>query len=329
VGQWSGLTSIAAAVGPLVGGLLVEASWRWVFVINIPIAVAVIILSPHVPETSDPDAEGTPLDVPGAVFAVLALGGLSVAMTQGPNGGFGVLDWLALVLALASVTALVVFERKASHPMVPFQLFANRAFTASNAVTLLVYGGMGLVFFLLAIQLQVTSGWSPLQAGAALLPITVLLLFLSPSVGDLAQRIGPRWLLTAGPALIAIGMLLCIRIGPDASFLTDVLPALTVFGLGLGLSVAPVTATGLASVPEERSGAASGANNAIARTGQLLSVAAVPPLVGLTGDALNAADQLNAGFGSAMVVAAVLVGSGGLISALFLRRADLTEGDQW
>lgn len=325
IGRWSGLTSVAGAVGPLVGGLLIEASWRWVFVINIPIAVAVLVLTPGVPETSDPEAADTALDVSGALLSVLALGAASFTMIEGPNDGFGPADWTALSVAIAATVGLVVVERNAEHPIVPFELFANRAFTVSNTLTLLVYGGMGLIFFLLAIQLQVTAGWSPLAAGAALLPVTVLLLVLSPTMGNLAQKIGPRWLLTVGPALIAAGMLLCIRIGPGASFLTDVLPAMTVFGLGLSISVAPVTATALASVPEDRSGAASGANNAIARTGQLVSVAAVPPLVGLTGDALSVADKLNQGFGDAMVIGAILVGMGGLTSALGLRRSDLTE----
>lgn len=215
--------------------------------------------------------------------------------------------------------------------MVPLDLFSNRWFAAANTITLLVYGGMGVVFFLLSIQLQVTSGWSALEAGAALLPVTVLLLVLSSRAGALAQRIGPRWPLTIGPLLIALGMVMFSGIGPDADYLIDVLPAASVFGLGLSMSVAPVTATAIGSVPEGRSGAASGTNNAIARTGQLVAVAAVPPMVGLTGEALSDPSLLDAGFPGAMYAGAVFVALGGL-AALVMFRGDvpeelLSEGD--
>jgi EmrB/QacA subfamily drug resistance transporter len=320
VGQWSGLTGIAAAVGPLVGGLLVDFSWRWVFVINVPIAIAVMITSTRVPESIDESARETRLDATGALLATVALGGISYALIQGPTGGWSLLDIVVSVLAAAALAWLVVYEPGREHPMVPLDLFANRRFAAANAITLLVYGGMGVVFFLLTIQLQVTAGWSALEAGTSLVPITLLMLILSSKAGDLSSRIGPRWPLTIGPILIAVGMLLFIRIGPDASFLTDVLPATIVFGLGLSASVAPVTATALGSVPEGRSGAASGTNNAIARTGQLLAVAAVPPFVGLTGEALSDPAVLDAGFPSAMVAGAVFVALGGFTSFFMLRR---------
>lgn len=320
VGQWTGLTGIAAAVGPLVGGLLVDFSWRWVFVINIPIAVAVMFTSTRVPESIDRSAHRARLDVLGALLATVALGGISYALIQGPSGAWSLVDIVVAVLAGAALAWLSFFEPGRDHPIVPLDLFANRRFAAANAITLLVYGGMGVVFFLLSIQLQVTAGWSALEAGTALVPVTLLMLVLSSKAGDLSSRIGPRWPLTIGPILIAAGMLLFIRIGPDASFLTDVLPAAVVFGLGLSASVAPVTATALGSAPDGRSGAASGTNNAIARAGQLLAVAAVPPLVGLTGDALSDPAQLDAGFPSAMVAGAIFVVLGGVTSFFMLRR---------
>lgn len=326
VGLWAGLTSIAAAVGPLIGGALVELSWRWVFVLNVPIALVVLLLIPKVPETFDPEARESPLDLTGAGLTTLSLGGISFALIQGPEGGFGPMDGAVLAVAVMLGLALVLYERRHSHPMVPFDLFGDRAFAGANAITLLVYGGMGIVFFLLSIQLQVTAGWSPLEAGTALLPATLLLLFFSSKAGDLAQRIGPRVPLTVGPLLIAAGMLLLVRIGPEASYVADVLPGVLLFGAGLVASVAPVTATALGSAPEGRSGAASGANNAIARTGQLLAVAAVPPLVGLTGDALSDPVRLDAAFPDAMVVAAALVAGGAVVAALSLRRSDLGEG---
>lgn len=324
VGQWSGLTGIAAAVGPLIGGLLVDVSWRWVFVLNIPIAIYVILTSWKIPESIDKGAEGTKLDVGGAILTTLTLGGISYALIQGPTGGWSAIDLLAALIAVGAGIRLFVYEPGRDHPMVPLDLFANRWFAAANAITLLVYGGMGVVFFLLAIQLQVTSGWSALEAGAALIPVTLLMLVLSSRAGDLAQRIGPRWPLTFGPVLIAAGMVMYTRIGPDASYWTDVLPAVTVFGLGLSASVAPVTATAIGSVPDHRSGAASGTNNAIARTGQLIAVAAVPPLVGLTGEALSDPALLDAGFPGAMVAGAVFVLLGALTAA-FMFRGETTE----
>lgn len=326
VGLWSGLTGIAAAVGPLVGGALIELSWRWVFLVNIPVAVAVVLLAPRLPESRDEAAMDDPLDVAGAVFASVSLGAITYALIEGSGTGFGLTDALVVSGGLLALVALVSVERRHPDPMVPFRLFANRPFAAANAITLLVYGGMGIVFFLLSIQLQVGAGWSALGAGAALLPATILLLLLSPTAGSLAQRIGPRVPLTVGPILIAVGMLLLSRIGADATYLSDVLPAVSVFGLGLAVSVAPVTATALGSVPDVRSGAASGANNAIARTGQLLAVAAVPPLVGLTGDALSSAEALESGFPVAMIAAAALVAAGGVVAALTLRSGDLSDG---
>ena len=326
VGQWSGLSGIAAAIGPLVGGLVVDASWRWVFLLNLPIAAAVVVTSAGLPESTDPQAQDTELDVAGALLATAFLGFLSFALIQGPPGGWSVVDVGSALVAAGALVLLIVVERRRAHPMVPFELFANRPFAVANLITLLVYGGMGVVFFLLTIQLQVAGGWSALAAGAALLPVTVLLLLLSSRAGEVAQRIGPRWPLTLGPLGIAAGMLLFTRIGTDTSYFTDVLPGVVVFGLGLSASVAPVTATALGSVPESRSGSASGTNNAVARSGQLVTVAAIPPLVGLTGDALGDPRLLDAGFPTAMMVGAALVALGALSAALLLRSADL-EGD--
>ncbi len=327
VGRWSALIGVAGAVGPLIGGVLVDWSWRYVFVINLPVAAAVLAMSARLPESSDEEAGATPLDHLGAVLTVLTLGGASYALIEGPNQGWTIPVIVAALVSVAALAMLIVVEPGRPGAMVPIDLFANRTFAAANLVTFLVYGGMGVVFFLMPIQLQVTAGFTPLRAGAAFLPSTAMMMLLSSKAGDTAQRIGPRIPLTVGPLLIATGLLLFVRVGPDARYLTDVLPAVLVFGLGLAISVAPVTATALGSVPSHRSGAASGANNAVSRTGQLLTIAAIPPLVGLTGDALSDPVELNAGFRTGMVVGAALVGAGALVSAWLLRPDPTGTGD--
>lgn len=318
IGLWSGIGGVAGAIGPLAGGLLVELSWRWVFVINLPIAILVLAMSRWVPETRDPSAKDAPLDVGGAALTAIVLGSASYALIEGPEGGLSGLEVALGLVAVVAFVALMAWERGRDHAMLPIDLFANRTFSVTNLLTFVVYGGLSIVFFLLIVQLQVTAEWSPLAAGSALLPVTLILLLLSPRVGALTGVIGPRIPLTVGPLLTAGGMLLMTRIGPDADYLTDVLPAVVVYGLGLACIVAPVTSTALGAVPSERAGAASGVNNAVARTGGLLAVAAVPGLVGLTGDALSNPDVLGPGFDRALVVAAIAVASGGLIAFLFL-----------
>ena len=321
VGLWAGLGGVAGALGPLVGGLVVEASWRWVFLINLPLSVAVLLLSRWVPESSDPDSLRAPLDVAGAAMTAVLLGATSYALIEAPRG-VGPAVGAAIVAALLSLVGLWRREPGLRGAMVPVDLFANRAFVVANTVTLVVYGGLGVVFFLLSIQLQVSAGWSPLAAGAALLPVTALMLVLSPRAGDLAARIGPRWPLTFGPLVMSIGMLLMTRIDAAATFVGDVLPATLVFGLGLSATVAPVTSAALGSVPERRAGAASGTNNAVARTGQLLAVAAVPLAVGLTGDALSDPAVLDERFPAAVSVAAGMVALGGVLAATMFRSGD-------
>jgi MFS family permease len=199
--------------------------------------------------------------------------------------------------------------------MLPLDVFASRQFTAVNAVTFVVYAALSGLIFLLVLELQVVSGYSPLAAGISLLPATVLLLLLSSRAGALAQRIGPRWLMTAGPLVAAAGLLLATRIGPHVSYVADVLPVAVLFGLGLSATVAPLTATVLASADVRHAGMASGVNNAVARAAGLLAVAGLPLAVGLTGAAYRSATAFEAGFRPAMVICAALLAAGGLLSA--------------
>jgi EmrB/QacA subfamily drug resistance transporter len=319
VGAWSGLGGVAAAAGPLLGGWLVAtAGWRWVFLLNVPLAAVVVLVAVrHVPESVDAGARGR-FDVDGAVLAALALAGVTYALTEAPAGRVSLALPVALGLAgvAAAVAFLMVERRRGSAAMMPLDVFASRQFSAVNAVTFVVYGGMSVQFFLLVVDLQVVSGFSPTAAGLALLPVTVLMLLLSARAGALAQRIGPRILMTGGLLAAAAGMLLTVRIGPGASYVADVLPAVFVFGLGLSAVVAPLTATVLATADVQHAGVASGVNNAVARAAGLFAVAAVPPLVGLTGNAYREPATFNDGFHTAMVVSAALLVAGAILSYL-------------
>jgi EmrB/QacA subfamily drug resistance transporter len=320
VGAWSGLGGVAGAVGPFVGGWLVEWNWRAVFLLNLPLAVVIVaVAARHVPESRDPEASGR-LDWPGTALVVIGLGGLTYALTAaGESGrGSGYLLWGAV--GLLALAAFVVVQRHSANPLVPPVLFRSVQFTAANVVTFLVYAALGVLFVLLVLHLQVVAGYTPLLAGTALLPVTVLMLLFSARVGALAQRIGPRPLMTAGPLLAAAGVLLMRRIGPDASYLTEVLPGTVLFGAGLTLLVAPLTATVLDSAADRYAGIASGVNNAVARAAGLLAVAVVPVAAGIGGDDYTEPVAFGAGFRTAMLICAGLLVAGAVLSAVFVRR---------
>lgn len=319
VGAWSGLGGVAGAVGPFLGGWLVQLDWRAVFLVNLPLAAVVVpVALRHVPESRGP-ASGA-IDVPGAVLAALGLGGLSYALTEAGSRGADPVVVVAGVVGVAALAVFLVVERHTRSPLVPLTMFRNRLFSAANAVTLLVYGALGVLFFLLVLQLQTVAGFSPLAAGTAMLPVTALMLLLSARAGALAERIGPRLPMTAGPLLAAGGFLLCLRIGPRASYLSDVLPAVAVLGVGLALTVAPLTAAVLGAAVAERAGSASGVNNAVARSAGLLAVAVVPVVAGLHGEDYTDPLAFEAGFRTAMLVGAGLLTAGAGLAALLVRR---------
>jgi len=317
IGAWSGLTGVGAALGPLLGGYLVDAvSWRAVFLINLPLGLFVVLMAPrHVPETRDPMASGR-LDVLGAGLAALGLAGTTYALIQAPDEGASAAVVLAGAIGVLALVAFLVAERRQANPMMPLTMFANRQFSAANLVTVVVYAALGGVFFLLVAFLQISMGWSPLAAGAASLPVTALMLTLSARAGALAQRIGARIPLTVGPLAIAAGMLLMTRIDPGDSYVSTVLPAMIVFGLGLTLVVAPVTATVLAAAPARHAGIASGINNAVSRVAGLLAVAVLPLIAGLTGDAFYDPVAMTDGFHMAMAATAALAALGGAVAWL-------------
>jgi len=318
IGMWSGLGGVATAVGPLAGGWLVTAvSWRLIFVLNLPLAALVAVASRHVPESRDP-AAAPKIDVAGSSLVVVGLAGITYGLIQGPSGQVVAAAVLGTVGAVALV-GFVVVERRSRHPMLPLSLFSSRQFTAANLVTFVVYAALGGVLFLLAVDLQQVLGYSPVAAGAATLPITVIMLTLSSRAGALAQRIGPRLPMTLGPLIMAVGLLLMVRIVPTSSYGADVLPAVVVFGLGLALTVAPLTTTVLGAVDVGRAGVASGVNNAVARVGGLVAVAVLPPLVGLTGAAYREPPRFSSGFHTAVLIGAGLCAAGGVLAAIGIR----------
>ena len=321
IGAWSGLGGITVAIGPFVGGYLVQAwSWRLIFVINVPLALAVVWLARrYVPETRDPAAPRR-LDLAGAALAALGLGGLTYALVELPAHGIGAADVIAAAaVGLCALIALFVVEGKRAAPMLDLSLFGDRIFSAANAETFVVYAALGGAFFLLPIDLQQVLGYSPLASGAALLPATVVLLLLSASMGRLAQRIGPRIPLTVGPIIAACGLLLLERIGVGRGYATTVLPALLVFGLGLATTVAPITATVLGAAPTAKVGLASAINNCIARTGSLIAVATLPAAAGLGAESYLEPDVFAAGFRRGIRIAAMLCAAGGLLAWTTIR----------
>ncbi|MGW4020198.1 MFS transporter [Streptomyces sp. NPDC005009] len=319
VGLWSGFGGIGAAVGPFVGGWLVDGpGWRWVFLLNVPLALLCApVAVRHVPESTGGKAEGR-FDVLGAALGAIALALVTYALIEADEGSL--LVAVSAVAGPAAAVAFVLVEKRRPHPMMPLGIFASRQFSAVNVVTLCVYAAFGGFFFLAALQLQVVVGWSALAAGTALLPTTALMLLLSARSGELGDRIGPRIPLTVGPLLCAAGMLLMLRVGPGASYATEVLPALVVLGFGMVTLVAPLTATVLASVDTARAGLASGINNAAARAAGLVAVAALPLLAGMGPEAYRLPDAFDDAFRRAMVLCAGVLVAGSAIAFATVRR---------
>lgn len=307
IGAWSGMGGLAGAAGPFLGGYLVEISWRAIFLINLPLAAVVVAVTMlRVPESRD--TESAPgLDVSGTILAVVGLAGSTYGLTELANGEATPAAMVAVAAGVLAMLAFVVVERRSTRPLVPPVLFSDATFRVANTITLLIYGALGVVFLLLVLQLQTVAGFSPVAAGTALLPVTAVLLVFSSRAGALAGRIGPRLPMTIGPLLAAAGLLLMMRIGPSASWVADVLPAALMFGAGMALVVAPLTAAVLDSAPDHLAGSASGVNNALARSGGLLAVALIPGFAGISGADYADPDAFDAGFHVAVAISAGLL----------------------
>jgi EmrB/QacA subfamily drug resistance transporter len=321
IGAWAGLSGVATAIGPFLGGWLISAvSWRLIFFINLPVAIAVLFVSArHVPESRDPTVTGR-LDVPGAVLFSLALAGLTYGLTEGASLGWGSATTLSTVIGgTALLVVFCVAELGRRSPLLPLGLFRSAQFSGANAVTFVVYGGLGGALFLLPIQLQQVLGFSPFQAGISLLPVTVIMLALSARSGALAARIGPRLQMSVGPLLVAAGLALLARVGVGMGYMPGVLPALVVLGLGLATTVAPLTSAVLAAAPSEHSGIASAVNNDVARVAALAAVALLPSLAGITGKSYLHPVVFSAGFHDAVLFAAGACVVGAVIAVLTIR----------
>ena len=316
IGAWSGLGGVATAIGPFLGGWLIGAvSWRLVFFINLPLAVLVLAISArHVPETKSPGPVPR-LDVKGAVCISGALAGITYGLIQASSSGWASAPVLVpLGVGAVLLGLFIVVEAREAQPMLPLGIFASRQFSAANAVTFVVYAALGGLLFLVPTVLQVVHGYSPIEAGTALLPVTFIMLALSARSGALAARIGPRLQMTVGPLVIAASLFLFTRIGGSGDYWTAVFPAVVVFGLGVAINVAPLTATALAAAPADHAGIASAVNNDVARAAGLIAVAVLPALAGITGDSYLHPAELAHGFKVAAMMAAVFCAAGGVLA---------------
>jgi EmrB/QacA subfamily drug resistance transporter len=318
VGTWTAWTGISFIIGPLVGGWLVShASWRWIFLVNVPFVAATIALVAYaVPRRADETGRAH-VDFVGGALCALGLAGPVFALIEQPQRGWGSpLIVGTLAGGIVMLGAFVAWERRTPAPMLPLRLFARRNFAFANLETLTVYAGLSTLTFFLVLFMQQLAGYSALKSGVALLPVTVVMFFLSPRVGRLSMRYGPRLFMGAGPLIAAAGLLPLARLRPGFSYWLEVLPPLLVFSVGLSLIVAPLTATVLADAGEGDAGVASGTNNAIARVAGLLGIAVVGAAVAGSSDKLD-----RPGFRLAMIITALLVAAGGAIGLAGIRNA--------
>jgi EmrB/QacA subfamily drug resistance transporter len=317
VGIWSGFTGVATLTAPFAAGwLLGLGTWRWIFVINVPIAAALVLVAlRHVPESRQ--AAAAPIDWAGSLLAVVALAAVTYVLMVTPG-------WRSAAAALITATAIGVgacaafvwHERRAPAPILPAPVFRSGRFMSANLVAFFVYGAFGAFSLVFTIALETISGYSPLEAGSTILPVTIITLALSGPSGQLSARLGARLQLSAGPVLCAVAALLAARLSATTGYWTSVIPLESVFGLGIAATVPPLTSTMLGAIPADHAGIASGMSNAVTRAASLIWIAAVPPLAGLSGSAYATAATLRGGYREICVICAAGLTLAGAVAAL-------------
>ena len=329
VGAWTAWGAVGIMAGPLVGGQLVDAaSWRWIFAINVPLVIGTLVLVARTfPADASGRSEGARVDAVGGVLCAAGLAGLTFGLIRQPQAGFADASvFVPLAGGIALLGAFLAYERRSTNPMLPLALFKRPNVAAGNLETLAMYAGLSLLSFFLVLFLQRAAGYSATAAGTVVLPMTVVMFLLSSRFGALADRYGPRFFMSAGPLVGAAGLVLLLRLDRDVDYITDLLPPLVVFSLGLAMTVAPLTAAVLAGADERNAGIASGVNNAIARLAGLLGVAIVGAIVAARyGDSADASESA---FRLAMGISAGLVAIGGLLGLLIRnpqRRVEASE----
>jgi EmrB/QacA subfamily drug resistance transporter len=322
VGIWAAAGAGAGAVGPVLGGWLIDAgSWRFIFLINLPLCAMTVALAFKYVDADVDDATDT-LDLRGAILATMGLGLTTWALTEGSGRGWSL---VALVILGAGIIFSIIFliseRRLGDKAMMPLALFGSASFVGLTLLTLLLYGALGGLFVLVPYVLIEAAGYTATQAGAALLPLPLVIAVASPAAGALSVKIGPRWPLVAGPVIVALGFLLALRIGPDTGYWLGVLPAMIVIALGLAGAVAPLTTAVLMSVDSHHTGAASGLNSAAARTGGLVATALIGAVLASTGPALLSA------FGVAAIVGAGLCVAASISALTLIAQNEVTPGN--
>lgn len=318
IGTWTAWTGTAMIIGPLLGGFLVDTvSWRLVFGINVlPIAVTLWLL---LKMEKQPALTNRPrVDVVGAALGAIGLGGPVFALIEQARFGWGSpVVWIPLVVGVVAFGLFLWWEGRARDPMMPLSLFNSRNFSAGNVATVFIYGALGFGFFVIAIYLQQVAGWPATLAGLATLPPTIVMLLLSSRIGALAGKLGPRLFMTIGPIVGGLGFLLMLAVSPDINYWLELLPGLVLFGIGLSITVAPLTSAILGAIDSSQAGIGSAINNAVARVAGLVAVACAGLILGTTLDL--------AGFHRAMIVTAIALILGGIVSFAGIRNPSLAE----
>jgi MFS family permease len=316
IGTWTAWTGMAFIFGPLLGGFFVDTlSWRWVFAINVmPIAVTLWLMRDL--SQSDP-AKKVGVDILGAILCAAGLGAAVYALIEQPHYGWSSPHiFVPLVVGVGLLAAFVWHEKKDPEPMLPLSLFKVRNFAYGNLATLAIYGGLSVAMFLVVVYVQQVAGYSAIQAGLALMPVTLIMFFLSSRFGALASTYGPRLFMALGPIIGAAGFLLMLRMGEQAHYWTELFPGVVVFGLGLSVTVAPLTSAILGSIDSSHAGIGSAVNNAVARIAGLLAIAAIGVITGTQLDVT--------GFHNGLIATAVLLALGGIISFVGIRNKQST-----